>query len=308
MEVFFINNMAPIMFGVLVIVLLLGYPAAFSLGAVGLIFALIGIELGQFSPNFLQALPDRIYGVMSNETLLAIPFFTFMGLILRTIRHGGGPARHDRAIVRHGARRACLCGRLRRRATRGDHGRGGGFGHLHGPDLTADHVALRIRPARGHRHHRRRRHVGADHPALHRAHRDGRPARPLGRRHVRGRVHSRAGAVGDLRRLYFPRHADVPKGDPRPAPRSGGLSRRQRQSRPRLARRPHAGERRFLLARHAAREGAGCGLRRALSVLRDPVRLRRHLRELGYRQADRLPLSLDAWRSRPPSSWSRRYF
>ncbi len=82
MEVFFINNMAPIMFGVLVIVLLLGYPAAFSLGAVGLIFALIGIELGQFSPNFLQALPDRIYGVMSNETLLAIPFFTFMGLIL----------------------------------------------------------------------------------------------------------------------------------------------------------------------------------------------------------------------------------
>ena len=82
MEVFFINNMAPIMFGALVIVLLLGYPAAFSLGAVGLIFALIGIELGQFSPNFLQALPDRIYGVMSNETLLAIPFFTFMGLIL----------------------------------------------------------------------------------------------------------------------------------------------------------------------------------------------------------------------------------
>ncbi|HZD91840.1 MAG TPA: TRAP transporter large permease subunit [Pseudolabrys sp.] len=82
MEAFFIDNMAPIMFGALVIVLLLGYPAAFSLGAVGLVFALIGIELGQFSPNFLQALPDRIYGVMSNETLLAIPFFTFMGLIL----------------------------------------------------------------------------------------------------------------------------------------------------------------------------------------------------------------------------------
>jgi TRAP-type mannitol/chloroaromatic compound transport system permease large subunit len=82
MEAFFINNMAPIMFGALVIVLLLGYPAAFSLGAVGLGFALIGIELGQFSPDFLQALPDRIYGVMSNETLLAIPFFTFMGLIL----------------------------------------------------------------------------------------------------------------------------------------------------------------------------------------------------------------------------------
>ena len=62
--------------------LLLGYPAAFSLGAVGLIFGLIGIELGQFQPDFLQALPERIYGVMSNETLLAIPFFTFMGLVL----------------------------------------------------------------------------------------------------------------------------------------------------------------------------------------------------------------------------------
>ena len=82
MEAFFIDNMAPIMFGALVVFLLLGYPAAFSLGAVGLIFALIGIELGLFVPDFLQALPDRVYGVMSNDTLLAIPFFTFMGLVL----------------------------------------------------------------------------------------------------------------------------------------------------------------------------------------------------------------------------------
>jgi TRAP-type mannitol/chloroaromatic compound transport system permease large subunit len=82
MEAFFIDNMAPIMFGALVVFLLLGYPAAFSLGAVGLFFAVIGIELGQFSPDFLQALPERVYGVMSNDTLLAIPFFTFMGLVL----------------------------------------------------------------------------------------------------------------------------------------------------------------------------------------------------------------------------------
>jgi len=82
MEAFLIENLAPIMFGSLVIFLLLGYPAAFSLGAVGLIYALVGIELGQFQPDFLQALPDRIYGVMANETLLAIPFFTFMGLVL----------------------------------------------------------------------------------------------------------------------------------------------------------------------------------------------------------------------------------
>ncbi len=77
-----INYMAPIMFGALVLFLLLGYPAAFSLGAVGLIFAVVGIELGLFVPEFLQALPERVYGVMSNDTLLAIPFFTFMGLVL----------------------------------------------------------------------------------------------------------------------------------------------------------------------------------------------------------------------------------
>ena len=82
MTAFLIENMAPIMFAALVLFLLLGYPAAFSLGAVGLIFGLIGIELGLFAPDFLQALPERVYGVMSNDTLLAIPFFTFMGLVL----------------------------------------------------------------------------------------------------------------------------------------------------------------------------------------------------------------------------------
>jgi len=82
MIAFLIENMAPIMFVALVVFLLLGYPVAFSLGAVGLLFAFIGIEFGQFHPNFLQALPERVYGVMNNDTLLAIPFFTFMGLVL----------------------------------------------------------------------------------------------------------------------------------------------------------------------------------------------------------------------------------
>src|SRR5881409_3613538 len=82
MSSFLIANMAPIMFAALVVFLLAGYPAAFSLGAVGLIFALVGIELGEFRPDFLQALPERVYGVMNNDTLLAIPFFTFMGLVL----------------------------------------------------------------------------------------------------------------------------------------------------------------------------------------------------------------------------------
>ena len=76
------DNMAPIMFAALVVFLLLGYPVAFALAANGLFFAIVGIELGLFVPNFLQALPERIYGTMNNDVLLAIPFFTFMGLVL----------------------------------------------------------------------------------------------------------------------------------------------------------------------------------------------------------------------------------
>src|SRR3977135_4195900 len=82
MSAFLIANMAPIMFASLVVVLLLGYPAAFWLGAVGLILPFIGHPPGQLRPDFLQALPERVYGVMSNDTLRAIPFFTFMGLVL----------------------------------------------------------------------------------------------------------------------------------------------------------------------------------------------------------------------------------
>lgn len=74
--------MAPLMFASLVIVLLIGYPVAFSLAAIGLLYGVVGIELGMFQPSFLQALPGRIYGIVRNDTLLAIPFFTFMGLIL----------------------------------------------------------------------------------------------------------------------------------------------------------------------------------------------------------------------------------
>src|SRR6202162_3968878 len=82
MSAFLIANIAPLMFGTLVIVLLIGYPVAFSLAAVGIGYGILGIELGLLQPTLLQALPERIWGVMSNDTLLAVPFFTFMGLIL----------------------------------------------------------------------------------------------------------------------------------------------------------------------------------------------------------------------------------
>ena len=79
---FLTANMAPLMFGALVVFLLLGYPVAFALAANGIFFGIIGIELGMLQPSLFQALPQRIWGVMSNDTLLAVPFFTFMGLIL----------------------------------------------------------------------------------------------------------------------------------------------------------------------------------------------------------------------------------
>jgi TRAP-type mannitol/chloroaromatic compound transport system permease large subunit len=86
---FIAQNMAPIMFVSLIIFLLIGYPVAFSLAANGLLFFFIAVELAPYANGeitlswpFLYALPDRIWGVMSNETLLAIPFFTFMGLVL----------------------------------------------------------------------------------------------------------------------------------------------------------------------------------------------------------------------------------
>lgn len=75
-------NLAPVMFLALVLFLLIGYPVAFSLAAVGMLFGWIGIELGMLTPALLQALPDRVFGIMRNEILLAVPFFTFMGLIL----------------------------------------------------------------------------------------------------------------------------------------------------------------------------------------------------------------------------------
>ncbi len=89
MAAFLAQNLAPVMFAALVVFLLLGYPVAFSLGAVGLAFFFIGVELAPYSDGsislawpLLNSMPGRIYEVMRNDTLLAIPFFTFMGLIL----------------------------------------------------------------------------------------------------------------------------------------------------------------------------------------------------------------------------------
>ena len=78
-----LEMMPPLMFGGLVLAMLIGFPVAFTLAALGLSFGFLSIYLGFFDMNFLQAIPGRIFGsVLSNELLLAIPFFTFMGAIL----------------------------------------------------------------------------------------------------------------------------------------------------------------------------------------------------------------------------------
>jgi GntP family gluconate:H+ symporter len=83
---FITENIAPIMFGSLLLFLLTGFPVAFALAATGMSFGWLAVELGLVPAQFFNALPLRLYGIMANDVLLAIPFFTFMGLILERSR------------------------------------------------------------------------------------------------------------------------------------------------------------------------------------------------------------------------------
>ena len=71
-----------LMFGVAILALILGFPVAFTLAGIAIIFALIGEYLGVFPFQFLRAIPQRIFGTMTNEVLMAVPLFIFMGSIL----------------------------------------------------------------------------------------------------------------------------------------------------------------------------------------------------------------------------------
>ena len=102
-------NLAPIMFVSLLFFLLSGFPVAFALAATGMSFGWLAVELGVVPAQFFNALPLRLYGIMANDVLLAIPFFTFMGLILErsrmaedlldTIGQVFGPVRSGLAIA-----------------------------------------------------------------------------------------------------------------------------------------------------------------------------------------------------------------
>lgn len=86
MTEFLTANFVPLMFSGLLVFLLSGFPVAFALAATGLFFGYVGMELGLFPSNLFQALPLRVFGIMQNDTLLAIPFFTLMGIILERSR------------------------------------------------------------------------------------------------------------------------------------------------------------------------------------------------------------------------------
>ena len=76
------ESFAPLMFGGLILVLMLGFPVAFSLSALGLGCGFYAVEMGWFKPEFMSALPLNVFGILSNDLLLAIPFFSLMGSIL----------------------------------------------------------------------------------------------------------------------------------------------------------------------------------------------------------------------------------
>ena len=77
---------ALLLFLAVIVLLLAGFPVAFSLGGTALIFALVGVLTGSFESAFLSGLPSRIFGIMTNETLIAVPLFVFMGITLERAR------------------------------------------------------------------------------------------------------------------------------------------------------------------------------------------------------------------------------
>ena len=229
------DNFVPLMFCGLLFFLLTGIPVAFGLAATGLLFGFIGMEIGLFPENLFGALPLRVFGIMKNDTLLAIPFFTFMGIILERSGMAEDAARNRGAGVRPVARRAGRCGDPGRCAAGRDHRRRRRGGDLDGPDLAAHHAALRLQPHHRDRHHHRIGHAGAGDPAVAGADRAGRPAGPLGRRHVRRRTDPGPDAGRQLPRLRPARVLVQAEVDAAAAARGAHLPRVQRRQRPRLA-------------------------------------------------------------------------
>jgi tripartite ATP-independent transporter DctM subunit len=125
--------MPPLMFGGLVVFLIIGYPVAFSLCAVGFFFGFLSIEMGYFTMAFMQAIPGRVFGsILSNELLLAIPFFTFMGAILEKCGLAEDLLEGTGQLFGPMQGRAGLCGHHRGRILGAITGTVAASGHCHG--------------------------------------------------------------------------------------------------------------------------------------------------------------------------------
>ena len=181
---FIAHNMAPMMFGGMVLFMLIGYPAAFSLAATGLFFGFLGIELGLIRPDFLGNLTYQLYGIISNELLLAIPFLHLHGRDPRALRSRRRPAQFHRPAVWAGAWRHVLCGDLRRRHSRRHHRHRCRFRDRHGRHLHGADAQVWLFHAPYHGRDRRLGHHHPADPALLGVGRAGRRARSLGRRYV----------------------------------------------------------------------------------------------------------------------------
>ena len=199
------EQMAPLMFASLVFVMLIGFPVAFSLAALGLGAGLVSIQLGFFPAQYMSNLPLRVFGILSNELLLAIPFFTFMGAILERcglaedLLEGTGqlfgsvPGGLAYAVVLVGAVLGAITGTVAASVI--------AMGVISLPIMMRYGYNMRLATgviaASGHDH--------AGDPAVAGAGGAGRPARPLGRRHVQGRDRALDRAGADLPALHLHR-------------------------------------------------------------------------------------------------------
>ena len=161
-----------------------GYPVAFALGGTALLFGLVANLTGHFDLILFRAMPDRAFGTMSNYTLLAVPFFIFMGIVLEKSKLA------EQLLESIGV----VFGRLRGGLALGvifvgallaaGHRRGGGLRYGHGAHLAASHAPLRLSRGVGSGNGRGCWNPRSDHPAEHRLDRLGRPTRGFGRHPV----------------------------------------------------------------------------------------------------------------------------
>ncbi|GIR14421.1 MAG: hypothetical protein CM15mP25_1760 [Gammaproteobacteria bacterium] len=159
------GQLALTMFIVVCGILLLGFPVALTLGGTALGFAALGILIGHFDPDYLTALTGRIFGTMSNETLVAVPLFILMGVVLERAKIAEDLLANMAGLFGErpgGLGVAVIC----RRITGGEHRHCRRHGRDHGGARAPLHAESGVSAATGNRHHLRHWHLGSDYSAI----------------------------------------------------------------------------------------------------------------------------------------------